>query len=144
MDLMFSPRGTLIGTTAGTGLTHFYVALREDVQKATDAGRPAIYTGQRPMAPGDNLLATLADGGTVPTVGDRGLVSIFASTGKVSSHPFNFDTNEDQNGNGILDGDTIAGNGAFTEDLNDNGILDTDGSYLADPFQFAELGEVNN
>lgn len=168
MDLMFSPRGTLIGTTAGTGLTHFYVGLREDVQKATDAGRPAVNANQRPLAPADFLFALLADGGTVPTVGDRGLVSIFASTGKVGSHSFNMDADEDRNGNGTLDGDTTPNNGLFTEDLNDNGVLDTvedtnnngildsgedvngngrldyGGSYLVDPFQFAELGEVNN
>lgn len=135
MDLMFSPRGTLIGTTAGTGLTHFYVALREDVQKATDAGRPAIYVGQSPLVPSDFLFASLADGGTVPTVGDRGLVSIFASTGKVSSHSFNMDTNEDRNGNGSLDPG---------EDINQNATLDANCTYLVDPFQFAELGEVNN
>ena len=135
MDLMFSPRGTLIGTTAGTGLTHLYVALREDVQNATDAGRPAVNVGKRPLVPADTLFATLADGGTIPTVGDRGLVSIFASTGKVSSHAFNMDTNEDRNGNSTLDPG---------EDINLNGTLDLNGSYLVDPFQLAELGEVNN
>ncbi|MGZ0171239.1 MAG: PulJ/GspJ family protein [Planctomycetales bacterium] len=31
---------------------------------------------------------------------------------------------EDTNGDGGLDGDTIPGNGVFTEDVNDNGILD--------------------
>lgn len=135
MDLMFSPRGTLIGTTAGTGLTHFYVALREDVQNSTDAGRPTVNVGDRPLVPSDALFASLADGGTIPVVGDRGLVSIFASTGKVSSHSFNMDTNEDRNVNGTLD---------QGEDINGNGTLDTNGTYLVDPFQFAELGEVNN
>jgi prepilin-type N-terminal cleavage/methylation domain-containing protein len=159
MDLMFSPRGTLIGTTAGTGLTHFYVALREDVQKATDAGRPAVNVNLPPLAPADFLFALLADGGTVPTVGDRGLVSIFASTGKVGSHSLNLDADEDRNGDGALDpGEDFNGNGTLDtvedangngvldagEDVNGNGILDYGGSYLVDPFQFAELGEVNN
>tara|TARA_R110002072_G_scaffold173600_1_gene328232 strand:- start:29107 stop:30249 length:1143 start_codon:yes stop_codon:yes gene_type:complete len=135
MDLMFSPRGTLIGTTAGTGLTHFYIALREDVQNATDALRPPVNIGERPLVPADALFASLANGGTVPTVGDRGLVSIFASTGKVSSHAFNMDTNEDRNNNGTLDPG---------EDINGNSVLDVNGTYLVDPFQFAELGEVNN
>ncbi|MDA0809083.1 MAG: prepilin-type N-terminal cleavage/methylation domain-containing protein [Planctomycetota bacterium] len=138
MDLMFSPRGTLIGTTAGTGLTHFYIALREDVEKAISdplPKRPPVNIGDRPLVPADALFASLASGGTVPTVGDRGLVSIFASTGKVSSHAFNMDTNEDRNNNGTLDPG---------EDINGNSVLDVNGTYLVDPFQFAELGEVNN
>ena len=113
MDLMFSPRGTLIGTTAGTGLTHFYIALREDVQNATDASRPPVNVGDRPKVPTDILFSSLADGGTIPVVGDRCLVTVFASTGKVSSHAINLDNTD-----------------AFP-------------NWLDDPFLFAELGEVN-
>ena len=46
-------------------------------------------------------------------MGDRGLVTVFASTGKVSSHAINLDNTD-----------------AFP-------------NWLDDPFLFAELGEVN-
>lgn len=115
MDLMFSPRGTLIGTTTGTGLIHLYVSLREDVQKATDAGRPTVNANSPPLVPTDALFASLAGSGSAqPVVGDRGLVTIFSSTGKISSHPINLDN------------------------------VDLDPNSLDDPFLFAELGEVNN
>ena len=114
MDLMFSPRGTLIGTTAGTGLIHLYVSLREDVQKTTDSGRSPVNAGDSPRVPTDALFSTISSGGTNAVVGDRGLVSIFASTGKVSSHSINL-TN-----------------------------VDADPNSLDDPFLFAELGEVKN
>jgi prepilin-type N-terminal cleavage/methylation domain-containing protein len=115
MDLMFSPRGTLIGTTAGTGLIHLYVSLREDVQKSTDAGRLPVNAGDNPSVPTDTLFASLAvSGAGQMVVGDRGLVTIFSSTGKVSSHPINLDN------------------------------FDPDPNSLDDPFLFAELGEVKN
>lgn len=115
MDLMFSPRGTLIGTTAGTGLIHLYVSLREDVQKATDAGRSPVNAGDRPSVPTDALFAGLPVAGAGQmVVGDRGLVTVFSSTGKISSHPINLDN------------------------------VDLDPNSLDDPFLFAELGEVNN
>jgi prepilin-type N-terminal cleavage/methylation domain-containing protein len=113
MDLMFSPRGTLIGTAGGNGVVHLYVALRDDVQKATDASRPAVSFGMNPFVPADPLFASLSTGGSAPVVGDRGLVSVFATTGQVSSHRLNLDN------------------------------TDADPDYLDDPFRFAELGEVS-
>lgn len=146
MDLMFSPRGTVVGSPAGAGILHFYVTRKSDVENATSplVNRPPVNAGATfPLVPADPLFAPLNGS---PPVGDRSLVSVFTSTGKVASHPLNLDNNEDQNNNGVLDGDTIAGNGIYTEDLNDNGTLDgtLTGSYLADPFEFAELGEVSN
>jgi len=117
MDLMFSPRGTLIGTSAGNGISHLYISLREDVQRAMDAQRPAVNAGGTPLVPDDPLFThpNVADGGPAPPVGDRGLVTIFASTGKVSSHPIHRDAPPLDNNN-----------------------------YLDDPFRFAELGEDIN
>ncbi len=144
MDLMFSPRGTVIGSPAGAGLLHFYVTRRIDVENATrlvSPPRPPVNSGAPPRIPADGFFATLPNS---PPVGDRSLVSVFTSTGKVASHPLNLQDGEDVNGNNTLDGDTTAGNGVFTEDLNDNGILDGPDGYADDPFVFAELGEVNN
>ena len=59
MDVMFSPRGAIIGTAAGRGLIHFYVADQKD-----------------------------ADRGLMPeaATGDKIIVSLFARTGAVSVH----------------------------------------------------------
>ena len=144
MDLMFSPRGTIIGSPAGAGLLHFYITRKIDVENATrlvSPPRPPVNAGAPPLVPADGLFVTLPNS---PPVGDRSLVSVFTSTGKVASHPLNLQDGEDVNGNGVLDGDTTPGNGVFTEDLNDNGILDGPDGYADDPFVFAELGEVNS
>jgi len=144
MDLMFSPRGTVIGSPAGAGILHFYVTRRVDVENATrlvSPPRPPVNAGASPLVPADGLFASLPNS---PPVGDRSLVSVFTSTGKIASHPLNLQDGEDTNGNGTLDGDTTPGNGVFTEDLNDNGILDGPDGFADDPFVFAELGEVNN
>ncbi|MGZ0174796.1 MAG: pilus assembly FimT family protein, partial [Planctomycetales bacterium] len=113
MDLMFSPDGTLVGTAGGNGIIHLYVTLRVDVQKATDANRPAVSVGMTPLVPADPLFAGLSTGSSAPVVGDRGLVSIFATTGQVASFRINVDN------------------------------TDSAPNYLDDPFRFAELGEVS-
>ena len=38
---------------------------------------------------------------------------------------------EDTDGDGVITGDAIAGNGIFTEDLNDNGVLDVEPQWVA-------------
>ena len=143
MDLMFSPRGTVIGSPAGAGILHFYITRRIDVENARLAGRPPVNVGSGPLVPADELFVSL-DG--APPVGDRSIVSVFTSTGKVGSHPLNPVNilGEDANNNGMLDGDTTAGNGLYSEDTNDNGVLDTPDGFADDPFEFAELGEASN
>lgn len=60
MDVMFSPRGTVIGTSAGKGLIHFYVAEQKDA---------------------DQALIPLS------SPGDKHIVSLFGRTGAISVHP---------------------------------------------------------
>ena len=146
MDLMFSPRGTVIGSPAGAGLIHFYITRRIDVENATRLVSPPrlpVNVGSPPLVPADGFFASLPNS---PPVGDRSLVSVFTSTGKVASHPLNLENilGEDANNNGVLDGDTTPGNGIFTEDTNDNGTLDVPDQFADDPFVFAELGEVSS
>lgn len=146
MDLMFSPRGTVIGSPAGAGILHFYITRRVDVENATRLVTPPrlpVNVGAPPLVPADDFFASLPGS---PPVGDRSLVSVFTSTGKVASHPLNLENilGEDANGNGTLDGDTTPGNGIFLEDTNDNGVLDVPDLYADDPFLFAELGEVSS
>lgn len=137
MDLMFSPRGTIIGGPAGLGMLHFYICNRTDVQLAMDAGRPTVNGSDLPLIPADPLFANApgVSATAPPTIGDRALVSLFASTGKVSSYPLNPQDGEDLNGNGTLDSG---------EDTNGNGTLDGPNNYADDPFVYARRGEVTN
>lgn len=127
MDLMFSPRGTIIGGPAGLGTLHFYICRRSDVQLAVDAGRAPVNGSDSPIVPGPVLQEDFNGNGTLDTgedlngngvldtvaVGDRSLVSIFTSTGKVASYPLN------------------------ATDADNNGALD-------DPFEYAERGEATS
>ncbi|MDB5342513.1 MAG: hypothetical protein JWP89_890 [Schlesneria sp.] len=61
MDVMFSPRGTVIGSSASRGVIHFYVGVQTDADKG--------------LLPED------------PTGGDKVVVSLFGRTGVVSVHP---------------------------------------------------------
>lgn len=143
MDLMFSPRGTVTGSAAGLGVLHFYLALRQDVENCRfDPPPPDTRMWLRrptngsapPLVPADGLFDPV-DGipnNNSPPVGDRALVTLFASTGRVASYPINPQDGEDTNGNGILDPG---------EDRNGNGSLDGPNGYLDDPFVYAELGE---
>lgn len=135
MDLMFSPRGTVTGSPAGLGVLHFYICRRTDVQLSMDAGRPPVNGAGQPRVPSDTLFATIPGVQNPPPVGDRALVSLFTSTGKVSSYPLNPQDGEDINGNGTLDPG---------EDTNGNGMLDGPDGYVDDPFAYARLGEVTS
>lgn len=118
MDLMFSPRGTVTGSSAGTGLIHFYIGLRTSVQFVTDAGRPVVDATASALVPMDGLINGMPE---KPVLGDRALVSIFTSTGKVASHPLD-PTDQFNNFTGAAGAD----------------------NYADSPFTYAELGEVTS
>jgi len=122
MDLMFSPRGTVTGSAAGLGVLHFYLGLRQDVQNCMIAPgpgpRPAVNGSGQPRVPSDALFNALPNS---PPVGDRALVTLFASTGRVASYP-------------------IAPEDQFINFGGSAGSAGSDG-YLDDPFVYAELGE---
>lgn len=150
MDLMFAPRGTIIGAPAGLGMLHFYICKRSDVQLVNDAGRVPVNGTALPIVPGPVMIEDTNGNGTLDpgeldlngnqladtvAVGDRALISVFASTGKISSYPINPRDGEDLNNNGTLDPG---------EDFNNNLILDLANGALDDPFLYAELGETNS
>ncbi len=95
MDVMFSPRGSVVGDAASKGVLHFYVTELTSV----DVFRDYLSTISPPPLP--NVPAEEVpdgNGGTEP-IGDRALVSLFTQTGSVSSHPIDVTD---------LDGDFIA------------------------------------
>ncbi|MEO2015604.1 MAG: prepilin-type N-terminal cleavage/methylation domain-containing protein [Fuerstiella sp.] len=131
MDLVFSPRGNVIGDAAAKGVLHFYVCDSEDSlflkeQLISSIGLPAfdvIVASGAPFVPTDEIDPTVVswltwDGKYI--VKDRRIVTLFAQTGAISVHGVN-----------AYVGDT----GASNPDTNNDGIAD-------DPFRFAETGEV--
>ncbi len=132
IDLVYSPRGNLIGEAAAGGVIHFYVCDSEDSIALKDAYVYALDPGSDPhgwelfnaeiragvFVPTDEINSTIA-----PWIGDLGsdekpylvkdrrIVTVFSQTGAVSIHPVN-----------------SGGTGS-------NG-------FLGDPFYFAETGEI--
>ena len=86
-DLMFSPRGTVIGSAASAGLIHFYMG---EVTSALSL-RDAVISGAIPLGvPADDLPLDDAGDGTADTtepVGRRSLVTVFTQTGSIVSNP---------------------------------------------------------
>lgn len=73
LDIMFSPRGTVTGLAASSGLIHFYLSEAADVERLNTAG---IYT-----IPSDTPYGTSSD-----VIGDRILVTVFPQTGAITSN----------------------------------------------------------
>lgn len=92
IDIVFSPRGTITGSLAASGILHFYVCERDDVTQVSSI-RAAVWRGQpNSIVPGEEYTV---DAETY-TTGSRSLVSVFTQTGRVSSHPVNpIDSNSD-------------------------------------------------
>ncbi len=89
MDLMFSPRGGVTGSSAATGIIHFYVTDQAAADLTLNAGF------------GDNPAAALPAGIDASTpIPDKVLVSVFTRTGNVVVSPVN---TTDGNANGIAD-----------------------------------------
>lgn len=84
MDIMFSPRGTVTGPLAATGIVHFLLAETGDttVKMAADsATSPNVST---------SLHKPRSVARTIPpesTQGEKLLVTLFTRTGAVSTHP---------------------------------------------------------
>jgi len=118
LDIMFSPRGTVTGRAASSGLIHFYLAEAADVERLNSLN---IY-----RIPSDTPYGT-ADGDDV--IGDRILVTVFPQTGAISSHSINPTDIYDP---ADLDGDGVTGDGVTPEPDN----------RADDPYYYAETGEV--
>jgi hypothetical protein len=105
MDILFSPRGVVTGSTAAMGLLQLYVAERKDVQKTVDllARPPVNSTSAGPLVPGQNQFREdvnengVLDPGEdrngnglldeASPIGQQAIVTIFTLTGKVTSYP---------------------------------------------------------
>jgi prepilin-type N-terminal cleavage/methylation domain-containing protein len=88
-DLMFSPRGSVTGPEASTGLIHLYVGELKDADRdRSDWGQPAPGAGANWTAPEYASGQTASDpGGNPHSRGDKLVVSIFTRTGAITSNP---------------------------------------------------------
>ncbi len=139
MDIVFSPRGNIIGDAAGAGVIHLYVGDSEDSLylkekfEALFAVRPA-YTSDRPFVPMDEIPITLWAGFDPPyKTKERRLVSVFTQTGAVSVHEVNGFFSE---------GSSSTGDSADPFDFNNNGNFDEPDGLADDPYFFAETGKA--
>jgi type II secretory pathway pseudopilin PulG len=139
IDIVYSPRGNLLGESASGGLIHFCVCDSEDSRNLKEQyinsldpdpatalqkfNRELRLSGGtfvpadvvKASVKGSEWVAALDPNGEGYPVRDRRIVSVFTQTGAVSIHPVNA---LDQENNG-------AGNG-----------------FADDPYYFAEVGEV--
>lgn len=153
MDIVFSPRGNVIGAAASAGLIHFYVGDKTDatvlkeeyinsLPGATLAAKLVFLEnniGNVKVVPADEIdpaatdaswASALAESGEPYLTKDRRIVSLFTQTGGITVHPVNpADTTHpiDSDSDGFYDG-TASG---------PDGLAD-------DPFLFAETGEEAN
>lgn len=83
-DVMFSPRGVVIGPAASTGIIHFYVGdLKDSDQDRIDWLVPQASAPEyAPRTPGDNYQRR-----------DKAVVSLFTRTGAISVNPIFTDAN---------------------------------------------------
>jgi hypothetical protein len=86
---MFSPRGSVTGPEASTGLIHLYVGELKDADRdRSDWGQPAPGAGANWTAPEYASGQTASDpGGNPHSRGDKLIVSIFTRTGAITSNP---------------------------------------------------------
>ena len=164
MDVIFSPRGNIVGEAAGSGLIHLYVCDSEDsrfLKGQFAAIRPTMALEMesgiltQPFIPMDEIIvdATNPLAPVVPWVGsdnnylvkERRLVSVFTQTGAISIHAVNAYTSSNAVGYGDLydhfdidaDGYTIPAAPSSSDTPEPDGLAD-------DPYAFAESGKVAN
>lgn len=139
MDIMFSPRGTVQGPNSAEGIFHFVIAETNDT----------VYklAGDSSSAKSSSIHKSRATSRTIPpecTQGEKLIVTVFARTGAVSTHPVDVYS--------VLGTDQKAG----TAGTNDDSDADTDelaDTSLPDPeeigygdddprqrFRYAEIG----
>jgi type II secretory pathway pseudopilin PulG len=149
MDVIFSPRGNILGDAAGAGVIHLYVGDAEDslfLKEQFEAfyktshgasARPA-YTSDSSFVPMDEIPSSFAwltafTGGESYQTKDRRIVSIFTQTGAVSVHQVNGFFSE---------GNLASGDAADPHDFNNNSNLNEPDGLADDPYFFAETGKA--
>ena len=120
MDILFTPRGTVIGDCATLGMIHLHFADTGDVLKWHQiGGRSSTVFADSAMVPAD----IPGTPGTTVVTRDRILVTLATRTGNATVHP--------------VDVTNTAGLPLSNYAIDQTKLAD-------DPFRFAETGEVAN
>lgn len=89
-DIMFSPRGTVTGPEASTGLIHLYLADQKDADRDRvdwSLNPSGMASGVTWSAPEVNPGLTLSDPAVPYVRGDKAVVSVFTRTGAITVNP---------------------------------------------------------
>ena len=117
MDILFTPRGTIVGDCAALGMIHLHFADAGDVVKWQQiGGRSSTNYTSLPFVPADDPAST-----TPVVARDRILVTLATRTGNATVHHVDV-------------ANTVV---APTAPIENQKLAD-------DPFRFAETGEVAN
>lgn len=145
MDIIFSPRGNILGDAAGAGVMHLYVGDAEDslflkerfeaAYTASHAGTRPSYTSDRSFVPMDEIPLTVSwiTGENAYKTKDRRIVSVFTQTGAVSVHEVNGFFSE---------GSALTGDAEDSLDFNNNSVTSEPDGLADDPYFFAETGKA--
>ena len=84
MDILFSPRGVVIGSSAQSGIIHFYIAEQKDADMdrqywQTPSSYPTVSAPE--YAPWGDAMSPGYERG------DKVILTLFTRTGAVSTHP---------------------------------------------------------
>jgi hypothetical protein len=97
-DILFSPRGSVTGPEASTGLIHLYVADQKDADRDRSDWKIAAPASGNWSAPEYQEGVTASDpSGNPHQRGDKLIVSIFTRTGSVTTNPLFVNGNGSEN-----------------------------------------------
>ena len=149
MDIVFSPRGNIVGGSAGAGVIHLYVCdsedslfLKERFESAWNANGngplPPPYHAGVTFVPMDEIPKAMWAGGDQNyKPKDRRILTIFTQTGAVSGHLVNSYLTVDP-----ITGLPVEGDAVDPFDIDNDGIYNEADGLADDPYYFAEIGKV--
>ncbi len=145
MDVIFSPRGNILGDAAGAGVMHLYVGDSEDslfLKERFEAAYAASHGGARPLYGSDNAFVPMDEiplsvswitGENAYQTKDRRIVSVFTQTGAVSVHEVNGFFSE---------GSPLTGDAEDSLDFDNDSVTNEPDGLADDPYFFAETGKA--
>jgi len=145
MDVIFSPRGNILGDAAGAGVMHLYVGDAEDslflkerfeaAYTASHAGTRPAYTSDKSFVPMDEIPLSVSwiTGENAYQTKDRRIVSVFTQTGAVSVHEVNGFFSE---------GSAATGDSQDSLDFDNDSVTNEPDGLADDPYFFAETGKA--
>ena len=145
MDVIFSPRGNILGDAAGAGVMHLYVGDAEDslfLKERFEAAYSSNHGGARPLYASDSAFVPMDEiplsiswitGENAYQTKDRRIVSVFTQTGAVSVHEVN---------GYVSEGSAFSGDAEDLLDFDNDSVTTEPDGLADDPYFFAETGKA--